>query len=76
MIKKRVIFSENMLMRYLIILREEKTDFMMCCFHPEEAEIYIRMCTFGDTMESDSFGELCEADERYRITNRDVYEAS
>lgn len=27
--KKRAIFSENMLMRYLIILREEKTDFMM-----------------------------------------------
>lgn len=51
-------------------------DDVLCCFHNEEAEIYIRRCTFGDTMESNSFEELCEADERYRITNRDVYEAS
>lgn len=44
-------------------------DDVLCHFHPEEAEIYIRRCTFSDTMELDSFEELCEADERYRITN-------
>lgn len=51
-------------------------DDILCRFRPEEAEIYIRRRTFSNTMELDSFEELCEADEIYRKTNRDVYEAS
>lgn len=42
-------------------------DDVLCHFYPDKAKIYVRECSFSDTMEIDSFEELCEVDERYRI---------
>lgn len=42
-------------------------DDVLCHFYPEEAKIYVRECTFEDTMEIDSFEELCEIDENYKM---------
>ena len=44
-------------------------DDVLCHFHADKANIYVRECSFRDTMEIDSFDELCEIDERYRMTN-------
>lgn len=44
-------------------------DDVLCHFHPDEANIHVRECSFRDTMEIDSFDELCEIDEQYRMTN-------
>ncbi len=44
-------------------------DDVLCHFYADRATIYVRECSFSDTMEIDSFDELCEADERYRIRN-------
>lgn len=44
-------------------------DDVMCHFYVDEAEIFVRECSFKDTMEVDSFDELCDIDERYRMTN-------
>lgn len=41
-------------------------DDVLCHFYVKEANIHVRECSFSDTMEIDSFEELCEVDERYR----------
>lgn len=40
-------------------------DDVLCHFYPDEAEIYVRKCTFEDTSEIDTFEDLCRIDERY-----------
>lgn len=42
-------------------------DDVLCHFYPDEAEIYVRKCTFEDTAEIDTFKDLCKIDERYAI---------
>ncbi len=42
-------------------------DDVLCHFYVNEANIHVRECTFEDTMEIDSFEELCEIDENYKI---------
>lgn len=44
-------------------------DDVLCHFYVDKANIHVRECSFSDTMEIDSFDELCEIDERYRMTN-------
>lgn len=42
-------------------------DDVLCHYYPDESDIYVRVCTFDDIMEIDSFEELYEIDERYRM---------
>lgn len=42
-------------------------DDVLCHYYVEEANIHVRECTFDDTMEIDSFDELCEIDHNYRM---------
>lgn len=42
-------------------------DDVLCHFYVDKANIHVRECSFSDTMEIDSFEELCEVDERYRM---------
>lgn len=42
-------------------------DDVLCHFYVDLSDIYVRECTFQDTMEIDSFEELCEIDEHYRM---------
>ncbi|MGN0520659.1 MAG: sugar phosphate nucleotidyltransferase [Candidatus Fimenecus sp.] len=44
-------------------------DDVLCHFYVDKANIHVRECSFRDIMEIDSFDELCEIDEQYRITN-------
>lgn len=42
-------------------------DDVLCHFYVGDSNIHVRECTFEDTMEIDSFEELCEIDENYKI---------
>ncbi len=42
-------------------------DDVLCHFYVDKADIYVRECNFQDTMEIDSFEELCEIDENYKM---------
>lgn len=44
-------------------------DDVLCHYYVGKTKIYVRECSFTDTMEIDSFDELCEIDERYAMKN-------
>ena len=44
-------------------------DDVLCHFYAKESNIYVRKCSFSDTIEIDSFDELCEVDESYKTKN-------
>ena len=44
-------------------------DDVLCHYYPDISEIYVRKCSFDDTIEIDTFDELCKIDERYEIRN-------
>lgn len=44
-------------------------DDVLCHFYASESKIYIRKCSFSDTIEIDSFDELCEVDASYKMKN-------
>lgn len=44
-------------------------DDVLCHFYAKESNIYVRKCSFSDTIEIDSFDELCDVDESYRMKN-------